>query len=283
MRASVLIIVASLATALTGCSSLLYYPAKHQFTDPKKFKHHPEDVHFTAEDGTKLHGWYFKSPKRPAKAAIVLFHGNAQNLTTHFFSLYWAIDRGFDFLIFDYRGYGQSEGEPTPHGTLKDGKAALRWMNAKKDPGIPTIIFGQSLGGAIALRAACESKEQFDKIVVDSTFSSYRSIARKVLTRSWLTWPFQWVGWLVMNDTYAPKNCIEEIAPKPLLVVHGTNDRIVEYEFGERVYELARDPKEFWRIEGGGHTDFLFRETFRHQDRLVEWILKTSTSAAASP
>lgn len=271
-----LICVLCLSTCafLTGCSSLLYYPSPHRYTDPSKFKHKPEDVNLTASDGTKLHAWMFRSPQRPAKATVLLFHGNAQNLSTHFFSLYWSIDQGFDYLIFDYRGYGESEGKPSPEGSVQDGKAALDWLIAHKDESSPLIIFGQSLGGAVALRVACEEKTKFDKIIVDSTFPSYRSIARKVMTRSWLTWPFQWLGWLVMNDSYAPADCIQNISPKPVLVVHGTADNVVEYEMGEKVFELAREPKEFWKIEDGLHTDFLFRDNLRYQSRLKDWILK---------
>ncbi len=270
-----MLLLVALATA--RCSSLTYLPAqKLPYTNPDKFKYKPQDVFFMAADDTILHGWYFKSPVRPAKATILLFHGNAQNLTTHFFNLYWAIEQGFDYFIFDYRGYGSSEGKATPAGTIQDGLAALDWIDKHKDPKTKTVIYGQSLGGAIALRVACDTADtsKYDMVILDSTFSSYRSVARSILSRVWFMWPFQWIGWLVMNDTYAPKNCAAQISPRPLLVIHGTKDQTIDFTLGEKIYRDARAPKEFWRVEDGRHTDFLFRDNGRFQNDFASWIVK---------
>ena len=269
------IVLSSFVGLMSGCSSLLYYPVKEPFTDPAQFRHKPVDVDFVTSDGIHLHGWYFKSRVRPAKATVLLFHGNAQNITTHFFSLYWALEEGLDYFIFDYRGYGQSEGKPSPEGTVIDGHAAVNWIKAHKDPATKLVIFGQSLGGAIAMRVACElPAADYDKLVVDSTFLSYRKVAQKVLAKSWITWPFQWIGWLVMNDSYSAKDCIQNVAPHPLLVIHGVDDQVVPFALGEKIYEVANPPKEFWQIEGGRHTDFLFRENFRFQKMFLDWITK---------
>ena len=258
-----------------GCSSLLYYPSKDPFTDPVRFRHHPTDVEFTTSDGVHLHGWYFKSPTRPAKATVLYFHGNAQNLTTHFYGMYWALDQGVDYFIFDYRGFGLSDGSPSPEGTVKDGHAALDWINQHKDPVTKLILFGQSLGGAVALRVACESNAStdYDKIIIDSGFMSYRKVAQKVLASHWVTWPIQWLGWLVMSDAVAPEDCMSRISPHPLLVVHGLDDQTVPFAMGEQIYTAALPPKEFWQIEGGRHTDFLFRENLRFQKMLLDWIV----------
>lgn len=270
-------ILAAVAIAiLSGCSSLLYFPAPQPYSDPSKFRHKPENVYFLTEDQVKIHAWYFKSPQRPAKATILFFHGNAQNLTTHFFALYWLLDHGYDYMIFDYRGYGESEGKPSPEGTIKDGKAALEWITRNKEPKTKLIIFGQSLGGAVAVRVACDTvgpEAPYEMVIIDSSFHSYRKAAQKVMSSSWLLWPFQWLGYLVMNDEFAPKSCVGDISPRPLLIVHGTADRTVNISLGERLFEIAKEPKEFWRIDGGGHTDFMFRADFpKHRARLLEWI-----------
>ena len=145
---------------LTSCSSLYYFPSKKDLVYRVKMPIQPEDVYFQSSDGTKLHGWYF-SPldKAEPTAVIVQFHGNAENITTHFFSLYEAPSRGFGYLTFDYRGYGTSEGRPTPAGVIQDGNAAIRWMHARY-PEKPLVIFAQSLGGAIAFRSVAQVKNE---------------------------------------------------------------------------------------------------------------------------
>ncbi len=269
------------ALALSGCSSLLYYPSRNLFFDPAKLPNHPRDVGFMSEDGTHLTGWYFRASEKslegkPPKGVLLFFHGNAENVSSHFTALYWILEKGYDFFIFDYRGYGRSGGEPSPKGTVEDGRAALRWLAANKPEGVPIIIFGQSLGGAVALRVAGDLKDEVDfkKIAVDSTFHSYRSVARKALSKHWLTWLFQPLAFVVMSDRYGPADAIPTLAPRPFLVIHGTNDRSVDFSLGEKVFELAAEPKTFWRIEGGGHIDALSRDLQGSRAKFLEWLAR---------
>jgi len=261
----------------SGCSSMLYYPTSEVYVRTEALKPPPQEIRFSSEDGTELHGWLFRaSTEKPAKGTIIHFHGNAQNLTAHFLFLYWIVNEGYDYFIFDYRGYGKSAGRPSPKGTVQDGRAALRWIakNSPKDQ--PLIIFGQSLGGAIALRVAGELRDEigYRGVIVDSTFHSYREAARKVLSQSALTWLFQPLAYLVLSDRWSPKEHIAKISPRPLLVIHGTRDRTVAYSLGERVFELAREPKEFWRVEGGGHTSLLAGFDRSERQRFVAAIEK---------
>src|SRR4051812_3784255 len=111
-----LLILACSALSCTGCSSLLYQPSREQIYEPTKLGlEQPEDRFFPSTDGTLLHAWYFRSdPKKQPKALIAFFHGNGENLSTHFASLAWILPFGYDFMIFDYRGYGRSQGDPSP-------------------------------------------------------------------------------------------------------------------------------------------------------------------------
>jgi fermentation-respiration switch protein FrsA (DUF1100 family) len=256
-----------MALLLSSCSGLLYYPSRQLFVDPARLGLKPEEVQFPSADGTKLSGWYFRnrSGKKP-EALLIQYHGNAENLSSHFLSLAWILDHPYDLFIFDYRGYGRSEGSPNPSGTVADGEAALRWARAR-EPQLPLVVVGQSLGGAIALRNVIDLKQEIPVrlVVADCTFPSYRGIARKVMTRSWVTWPFQWLGWLLMSDAHAPKGEIDQISPTPLLVIHGDADPVVEFELGEAVYLEAKEPKEFWRIPGGEHTDAFTRPEWREK------------------
>ncbi len=245
---------------LGGCSRLLYYPSD-QYLHPADFKkaklQPPEEVLFSSWDSTPLYGWYFKNKTRKIpRGLIVFFHGNASNISGHFPALYWILNQGYDYFIFDYEGYGKSQGKPSPRATINDGKAALCWA-ALHHPSVPLIVFGQSLGGAVALRTVSEVKDRIPiaYLAVDSTFSSYRAAARGVLAHHWLTWILQPIVYAVISDRYAPKGHIAEISPIPLLVLHGDQDQTVDFKLGKKVYELAKPPKEFIRVVGGRHID----------------------------
>jgi uncharacterized protein len=229
----------------------------------------PEDVFFESTDGTKLHAWYFAPlDKKEPKAVIVHFHGNGENLTTHFFSLYEAPARGIAYLTFDYRGYGKSEGSPSPAGVIQDGIAAIRWMHAKH-PKKPLVIFAQSLGGAIAFRSVVNVKDEIpiSLMLVDSTFADYRTQARTLFAKSIFTFLFQPVAWVLADNSQSPKNYISQISPIPLIVVHGDKDRIVDESMGREVFELAKEPKEYWNIPNGKHLQFMFIQEGEQGDR----------------
>ncbi len=255
-----------LAVTTSGCSSLLYYPTRIEHVDRKKMPVKPVDLDFASEDGTKLHAWQFKAPRPSSKCVILQFHGNAQNLSSHFHSLYWILDHGIDYMVFDYHGYGSSDGEPSPKATVEDGHAALRKIHSLY-PDKKIVVVAQSLGGNVGLRSVADMKNEIPVSLVfaDSTFASYRSVARSALSRGWLTWLFQPIGWLVMNDTYASKDRIGEIAPTPIVVIHGEDDNTVDISMGRDVFDRARDPKEFWAIPGGRHIDSFYRPDLRER------------------
>jgi len=258
----------ALTLLLSGCSSMLYYPTRIEHVDRTKLQVKPIDVDFPSEDGTQLHAWQFKSGGS-SKCVVLQFHGNGQNLTTHFYSLYWLLDHGLDYMIFDYHGYGSSGGEPSPKATVEDGHAALRKIH-ELYPGKKIVVVAQSLGGDVGLRSVLDMKNEIPVAIVfaDSTFASYRSVARSTLSRSWITWLFQPIGWLVMNDEYAPKNRLGDLAPTPLVVMHGTADNQVDISMGRDVFNRASEPKEFWEIPGGRHIDGFYRVEIR--DRFLK-------------
>lgn len=229
----------------------------------------PEDVYFQSEDGTKLHAWYFAPlEKKEPTAVIVQFHGNAENLTTHFFSLYEAPSRGFAYLTFDYRGYGQSEGSPTPAGVVKDGIAAIKWMHARH-PDKPLVVFAQSLGGAIAFRSVNQVKKEvpISLMLVDSTFADYRTQARSLFAESYVTYLFQPLAWLLADNSQSPKDDIAQISPIPLIVAHGDKDHVINQKMGREVFALAKEPKEFWNIPNAQHLQFMFIEEGEQGER----------------
>lgn len=272
--------------AVSGCSSLYYFPQKKELVYRHKLPIQPEDVYFNSEDGTKLHAWHFKALNTAEpKAVIVQFHGNGQNLTTHFLSLYEAPSEGIAYLVFDYRGYGESEGRPNPSGVIKDGVAAIRWMH-KKYPNKPLIVFAQSLGGAIAFKSVNKIKSEVPiaLMVAECTFPDYRTAARTVFANSFLTYLFQPLAWAVVDNSESPKEDIPQISPIPLIVVHGTKDQVLPDSLGKKIFELAKEPKEFWPVPGGRHLEFMFKDEGKFGEKFyerVEKIAKESRTHAA--
>ena len=269
------------ALSLSACSSLLYQPSHEMFVSPERAHLKPDELWIPVKSG-KLHAWYFHhqalEKNNKTKALLLFFHGNAENMTSHYLTLKFLLEQGYDFAIFDYRGYGQSvfggeNGEkPSPRSTIEDGIEFLKWGNTyAKAAHIPWVVFAQSLGGAIALRSIIEAKKDFspDLVIVDSTFSSYEDEGQDVLRRGIITWPFQWLSRLLLSDEWAPGKRIAEISPTPLWVIHGNDDRTVSYSLGREVFHLAKEPKEFWHVEGGHHTDALWAHEGQFKRKLV--------------
>ncbi|MGE0632745.1 MAG: alpha/beta hydrolase [Pseudobdellovibrionaceae bacterium] len=230
----------------TGCSSLLYYPDRRLYVDPRLLEPVPEEKTIDFQN-IKVHGWYFRSPVRPAKAVVLYFHGNGQNRSAHFYSLYWLIKEGYDLAIFDYLGYGQTAGEPNPENTVRLAVEIIRSVrNLNKD--LPIVVYGNSLGGAIALRAVRELQQEFKPalVIADSTFLSYKKAARAVMSRSALLWALQPLAYVVMSDEWAPRDLLRELNQIPILVIHSRSDEVIPFELGEQVFAYAPEPKEFW-------------------------------------
>lgn len=242
---------------------MLFYPTQYLYYDPAALKLTFDEVRIPSYDGTSLYGWYFHHKKTTGgvndapKGVIFFAHGNGQNLSSHFTILSWVLDHGYDFFIFDYRGYGVSGGgSPNPHEAVGDTIATLRWTDAKaKEMGAPLVVFGQSLGSALLMRALVEEKERIKPafIALESPFLSYQWAAASVLSKLTLTWLFQPLAFFVISDEWAPRERIRELRPTPILVMHGDEDRIVDYRLGVETFQTALPPKEFVKIPGGGH------------------------------
>lgn len=241
-----------------ACSHVFYQPGDHQYLDPAQFKMKYQDITFTSKDGTELHGWFFPSTQKP-KGTIVQFHGNAQNISTHFLTLAWITREGYNVFIFDYRGYWKSKGTPNQKGVYEDALAALakgRELNQKNGNG-QFIVYGQSLGGIISLRALADYPyvNEVDLIVQDSTFSSYQDIAFNRLAAHWFLVPFSPLAYLLVSDEYASDEVFDKIR-RPVLVVLGQKDPIIPQKFGKKIFKgVGSDKKWLWKIPDGGHID----------------------------
>lgn len=266
-----------LLLTLCSCNHLFYVPDSNYYYDPEESGYgKPEVVRFTAEDGTKLWGWYFPAQKK-YRGVVVQFHGNAENLTSHYTFLAWLTYEGYDLFILDYRGYGQSEGTPSQAGTYLDGKAALqfawqRWKE-KKRPG-HFVVYGQSLGGAIAARAVCDFSHAKDVtlLVQDSTFASYPRVASGLLSQRWFLWPISWLPHLLVSNEYGTEPCLSKNTI-PLLVIHDQKDRKVLFENGEEIFEAATTPrKSFWKLDQGMHVGVFTERNELYRREFVKFL-----------
>lgn len=210
-----------------------------------------EDVFFSSKDGTQLHAWFVPAQGAGAelpegiKGTVILVHGNAGNLTGHWPSVNWLPQRGYNVFLFDYRGYGQSQGHPSPEGLFEDTQSAIAYVRQR--PGVDErklLVIGQSLGGNNAIAAVGAGERQgVCALVIDSTFYSYSSMADSVL----------FGAGLLMNNDYSAHRHVRAVAPVPILFIHGTADEIVPYEQGVRLFELASEPKQFVSVPDGTH------------------------------
>jgi uncharacterized protein len=250
-----------------GCSSFFFYPQKQEKDNPLAQLLSPEDIYFKTPDGITLHGRLFEASPQPL-GTILILHGNAENLSTHVNGVLWLVQEGFNIFIFDYRGYGRSEGEPSLKGVHVDAEEALKTvLNLPQTKGGKVIVLGQSIGGAIGVYTVAnfQHKDRVAALVVDSAFSSYRLIAREKLGQFFLTWPLQYPLSLLFNDDYSPLKWIKTVTPVPVLIIHGASDPVVPSHHGFLLYEAALLPKDFWETPVPGHIMAFMDEEVRNK------------------
>ncbi len=261
---------------LVSCTNLFYQPSKLKFSEPLDNNFKYEDVWFSSEDGTKLHGWYFPAKTKVVKGTILQFHGNAQNISSHAYSLLWLTEQGYSLFTWDYRGYGKSEGEAYPEGIYYDSLAALeKGVSLHKTSG-PLVVYGQSLGGAIAMRAIVDfnQKDKINLFVHDSSFVSYQDMAKDVLQRNWFSYLFSPMASLLISDKYSGEDMVQKIQV-PTLVIVGLKDRIVPSNFGTKFFkEIPAKPKWIWEIPSGEHINVFFHGQGEYREKFLELLLK---------
>jgi fermentation-respiration switch protein FrsA (DUF1100 family) len=214
---------------------------------------------YKGSPGTRLHGWYSEHPS--PRAIVLMSHGNAGNVAGRRYLLpYFRDELGCSILIYDYRGYGRSEGEATEQGILEDGRAAQRWLakhnNVRPDQ---ITLVGGSLGGAIAVDLA--AKEGARGLVLVSTFSSIPDVAQ-----SHVWWaPIRSLMEVSLNSERKIGDYFG-----PLLQVHGDADRVVPYALGKKLHLAANEPKRLITVPGGGHNDAPNEEFTRALDAFLD-------------
>lgn len=247
-----------------GCfNGAFYQPNQTWYKYPSDDSLCFEDIYFNSKDGTRLHGCLI-SAGSPVLGTVVYLHGNFGNLSYYFNQIGWLPAEGFNVFIFDYRGYGRSEGVANRRGIYEDSVAAIEYILTK--PGIDSnnvFVFGQSFGGTQAMVAL--AKNNFKKVraaVIEGAFGSYRRQALDSMAATTRKkfgnipglllhlWP---ISFFVVTDTYSPMDSVQALSPLPVIWIHGLQDTTVPWHHGWRLYQKAREPKELWLIPEGGH------------------------------
>ena len=251
----------------SGCSNMVFHPDSHVYRTPDKYELLYQDIDFTSSDGTMLHGWWLK-PQTDSKGLMVVVHGNAQNLSAHFVSWVWLVEAGYELFIFDYRGYGKSEGEEELDKVIEDTTAALHYAREHYEGDL--YVSGQSLGGVLLTNAlAREPYPRYKLAIIDSCYSDLEEMGKDVLSRSFITWPFQWVSYLVLTDEYNPIDRVGKI-DVPMLFIAGSKDAIIPPNNSWQLFDAASRPKEFWLVNTAGHTNAMNNPTIQRD--LLEYL-----------
>jgi len=215
-----------------------------------------EELWFEADDGARLYGWYLRS-KNPVASAVYC-HGNTGNLTNAAFVMPHLLASGINVLLFDYRGFGRSEGFATLHGVVMDAIAAARFHETVRPRHLPSLLYGYSLGGAIAAQTI--EVHPFDGLILQSTFSSLPDIARAAFPRLPLH--------LISGRGFDTVKAIRAL-DQPLLIIHGSDDETCPRWMAESIYAASeRSTTQMHVVEGGLHKDLWLRTP----QRLVELI-----------
>jgi len=224
---------------------MIYFPDRVMSKSPHDIGLEYESVDIETSDGVQINGWYI--PCDNSRGTILFCHGNGSNISGRLDTINIFQNLGFTTFLFDYRGYGNSQGKPNEKGTYRDAEAAYDYLIDQKylNPN-HVIIFGRSLGGAVAANLATKRIHQV--LILESTFTSIMDIARNIYP----IFPVR----LINHIRYDTINCVRKL-DTPLLLVHSTEDDRIPFSHSEKLFEVADQPKSFLKISGDHNEGFL--------------------------
>ncbi len=232
------------------------------------------DISMTTEDGQTITGWFVPAPQGEPADTVLFCHGNGGNIGNNIEPVHAFHKLGCNVLVFDYRGYGRSSGKPSEKGTYTDAYTA--WNYLTKQQGVPPekiIIFGQSLGGPIA--AWLTQKVSPKMLVIESTFTSAPDMAAKMF-------PLLPARFLCRYK-YDTRSYLKSIKC-PVLIAHSTQDEMIPFSHGKRLFEAANNPKRFIQMTGnhnntGIDIDTAYQKIFSEMMRAIPASSKTESAA----
>lgn len=236
----------SITTASKNDTTLVEFNAKtlqptffNTNKDTVNFDFTIESVVFKSLNGNKLNGWLLKPKNINPTITLLHFHGNAGFLVSQYQAMTPLLECGFQIFVFDYSGFGFSEGKATRQNVLIDGNSALSYVKSRDDvKNMKLVIYGQSLGGHLSAVVAQQRQTEIDGLVIEGAFSSHKDIARETAGI---------FGRMFVSEKYSAFRAIQEYQ-KPVLVIHSTEDETIPFEMGQKIFNNANEPKEFYEI-----------------------------------
>jgi len=220
----------------------------------------PRDHTFPSGDGTPLHGWLFEAPDASAPT-ILWFHGNANNISERGLWAAELAERGISVFLFDYRGYGKSEGSPTEEGLFLDSLAAYDFVTGRLSrPKESIVLYGESLGGPYAAWVA--TKRPARCVVIENSFPSLQSLGRVVF-------PLLPLHWFVRHSLTTTKWLNE--AGLPVLILHGKADTTIPFPLAMELHDSLRVPKRLFISEKAAHCGIQAAEGERYYREVIEF------------
>jgi hypothetical protein len=227
---------------------MTFFPSRDLFADPAAFGLSCTDVAITTADGVRLHGWSCLPREGSGhRADLILLHGNAGNVSHRLAKIRRLAGLGLGVFIFDYRGFGRSDGRPGDAGIIEDARAAFRAFREQAAPGRPLGIYGESIGCLPAVRLAAENPDAAF-LVLEGAFPGKRA----VIARTPALWPFYpFVSSTLDMGAQAAR------AVLPALVMHARADEVIPLALGRKVHDLLRGSaqREWYEVPRGGHND----------------------------
>jgi uncharacterized protein len=220
--------------------SLLYPASERRATAAEAGLSDFQDLTLLTTDNERLVGWW--KPPQPGKAIVLYFHGNGGSLWNRRLRAQALTETGRGLLMVSYRGYSGSSGTPSEEGLKTDARAAYEWLRHSYEAS-RIVVYGESLGTGVAVRLA--SEEPVAGLVLDAPYTSTADVASLIY---WYV-PVRWL----MLDQFRSLDIIRQVKA-PVLIMHGTADRVIPFAFGEQLFQAAPEPKEFLRLEGEGHS-----------------------------
>jgi fermentation-respiration switch protein FrsA (DUF1100 family) len=205
-----------------------------------------EDIWFTSADGTKLFGWYVEAAA--ASSVLLWCHGNAGNIINRLENLRELYRLGLSVFLFDYRGYGLSQGRPSEEGLYQDARGAYEYVTRKRRiPPDRLVIFGRSLGAAVAGEVAASRPASC--LILESCFPSIEAVAKY----HYHGIPVHWL----LGASFRLADRLPRLS-LPKLFVHGDRDEIIPLSLGDETFRACPPPKDFYIVKGADHNDVPF-------------------------